>query len=318
MIEARWPEAAGMGDHAARGRAGLPFGANSSARAALGLWAALLLASGCAGSRLACQWTNRPLTVDGDLAKWQGTLYAFDDDREFVGVKNDGASFYLCLATDHQDLQRQILFQGLTCWIDPTGGKEKVLGIHFPLGLRASRPEPGGPRPRFEPQAAVLALGDSSAVLEILNGPGPGKRIPVRSVAGLGIKVGWKDDMMIYELRVPLESDSAHPYAVGALPGKTISLRWESPKLVQGGPAGMEGRRERGDWSDNQSGDRPDGGPDDSGKGEGGRFPGGGRHGMGGPGGFHGGFGGGRRGVPEPLQIWVKVALAGREEKPAM
>jgi hypothetical protein len=306
-------------DHPGAGRA---VRSGAALQAGLGLCMALALLAGCAGSRLACPWVAPPPAVDGDLAKWQGFLYSFDDDREFVGVKNDGTDLYLCLASDHSDLQRQILRQGLTVWIDPQGGKQKVLGVHFPLGLRdrGGRPDetPEGQRRHFEPESAVRALADSGAALEILRGTGPGTRFLLGQAPGLGIKVGWKDEMMIYELRIPLEPDSGCPFAVGARPGQTIGLGLETPKLVRGESSGMEGRRERGNWSDDRSGDRPADGSDEPADGDDRPYPGGRRGGMGGPGGSRGGgFEGGRRQMPESLQIWARIALAKEAGKPA-
>jgi hypothetical protein len=305
-------------EHPGAGRA---FRSGPALRAGLGFCLVLALFAGCASSRLACPWVDHPPAVDGDLAKWQGFLYSFDDDREFVGVKNDGTDLYLCLASDHSDLQRQILRQGLTVWIDPQGGKQKVLGIHFPLGLRDQTGQPGsapeGPRRRFEPEAAVRALADSGSALEILRGSGPGTRFLLSRTPGLGIKVGWKDEMMIYELRIPLDPDSACPFAVGARPGQTIGVGLETPKLVRGEPAGTDGRRERGSWSDDRSGDRPGGGPDDPTDGDDRPFPSGRRPDMGSPGGSRGGgFEGGRRQTPESLQIWARVVLAKAAAKP--
>jgi len=292
---------------------------------------------GCGEPTLNSRWLDRTVTGDGNAAEWAGALFSLEENRLVVGFMNDGADLYVCLGSDDRAVQRQIMGSGMTLWIDPDGGKEKALGIRFPLhraqpglppeGNPSDRPSPGDePNPqgrsgsghRFDLAALVRTLQDSTAELEIVHRDGPAERMTRAELKGIELRVGLKDETMAYELRIPLRHSDAHPLAVGAEPGQTIGLGLETPPFDRKRMPGMEG----GEMGGDRSGAPPSGDGDwsggDGGSGSGGdegARPEGGRHGGmgGGMGGMHGGMRPGadrRASLSGPIKEWIKVELA--------
>jgi hypothetical protein len=84
--------------------------------AAAPLLATMALVAGCGGITLQSTWTESDVTVDGDLADWEGALQRLGDESASVGVRNDSRSIYIALATSDRMTQMQALTHGLTVW----------------------------------------------------------------------------------------------------------------------------------------------------------------------------------------------------------
>ncbi len=250
--------------------------------------------------RLESTWRSRDISIDGKSDDWMGLKYYFEDVSVSVGLINDDRHLYVSMMTENRLVMSQIMMQGLTLWLDPKGGKEKALGIKFPLGRQeGERKQEGGPVPpestemwnrenmteRFPEALTELAvLGPKEEVVE---------KLPVDDAKGIDVKLRVDAGLLTYEIRIPLFPSEEHPYAVGAKLGDTIGFGFESPKMAMQRPAGMRDGGMRG-------GGR--GGP-----------PGG--MGGGSPGGM-GGMRGGGKGfqVPAKLKIWAAVRLASGTE----
>jgi hypothetical protein len=78
---------------------------------------------------------------------------------------------------------------------------------------------------------------------------GPGKNdaqlVPIDEAGGIEARVGVHEDLMVYELKVPLKRSAEHPYAPNIEPGQTVRLEIETAPLRGGmaptGPYGMGG-----------------------------------------------------------------------------
>ncbi len=277
-------------------------------------------------------WRTVDVAVNGDDGEWHAEPTALSASPVEIGVVNDGEFLYLRVRSSDRGAQLQLLFGGLTVWFDPKGGDKKVFGIRYPVGLplpdpraRArdrnrerlprepdtyggrqapghARGEPGEDVPT-DPKAGPPVPTDLTDVvprrLEVL---GPGKD-DVRSLVldhadGITVSIGRTEDTVVYELRVPLNKTGATPYAIGASPGTTIGLGFESPKMDREKPP------------DNSTGGSQGGTRGPGGIGIGGF--GGGMGGMGRPGGSAGPGepGGGLPGSAKPWKAWTRVVLA--------
>jgi hypothetical protein len=242
-----------------------------------------LLLLGCGEPKLNSGWLDREVDIDGSHLEWEGAVYSVDDLAGSIGLLNDDANLYLCLATTDQDLMRQILGPGLTAWFDPAGGKEKVFGIRFPLGVSGVGlfGERGGERP--DPERLRVRLDESEPEMEILRGEEQATRMFAAQAAGIDLKIDETNGALVYELLLPLRTDTGKPFAIGSAPGRTIGIGLETPEIER---PRMRGR--------GRSGGVPGG--------RGGGVPGGGRGGM---------MGGRPR--PEPpsrLNVWLEVNLS--------
>jgi hypothetical protein len=262
-------------------------------------------------------WRASEVTVDGEDGDWGDPAATLPVVPVAVSVMNDGGFLYLRVRALDRGAQMQLLFGGLTVWFDPKGGNKKVFGIRYPVGSpmpdprsKARRPQTGEqtrplpPPPGESPVDSArdrgprMPLDPADIVPRRLEVLGPGKddarSLVLTHAAGLTVGLGRVEGVLVYELQVPLGKSADTPYAIGASPGATIGLGFDSPKIERAKPP------------DDGSGSRRGGG----GIGIGGM-------GMGGPGGMdRGGPGLGGQGpgqLPEsakPWKTWIKVDLA--------
>lgn len=263
-----------------------------------------LMAAGCATTmRMDSLWPNQEVVVNGQFDDWHGALYYFEDSEFSLGLRNDEHFLYLCMTAESPMIRTQILARGLTIWFDPSGGKEKVFGIQFPIGRQESfdRRQPlnneesaemMARREQRDPAAQERML--QRMVREaILIGPDQDTRnqIPVEDLRGIQLKIDLSGGLMVYEMRVPLERTEDWAYAAGSAPGRPLGVGLVIPKMDRASarrsmPGSMGGR---------------------SGGGMGGRTGGG----MGGRGGMGGqGMSRQRPAMMNGLKLWIKVLLA--------
>lgn len=248
-----------------------------------------LFTAACGQVEIESRWRVSPLIIDGRADDWADALIAFDDSGVSLGIQNDGDFLYLCFLTADRRLLAPVLRSGLVIWLDPKGGKDKVLGIRFPLGLEGrdfQGPESGN-RDR---QDAIRGLQSRRDELEIL---GPGRDEVVRlkrsELKGLEVAVSNRDGFA-YEMRIPLAAGPDASLAAGISPGRPLGIGITSAepdlrRLSRGGRDGGIGMGGRGGM-------------------RGGMTAGmGGRSRMGGQG-------------RVTLKIWIKAALASPPERP--
>jgi hypothetical protein len=250
---------------------------------------------GCGLFEVDSKWRDRDIAIDGKSGDWLNAMMYFEEERISLGLLNDENFMYICMIVDDPFIRSQIVRQGFELWFDPRGGKKKVFGIRFPLGMLEAEMQPEEMQARRVPMKPVRdeqdperlsqALRRQMDELEIL---GPGKdesvRMPVEKAEGIEVKIEVASGMIVYELKVPLHLSEEFPFAIGTKAGDLIGVRLEAAKMDFGQ---MRGRM-----------------------GGGMGMPGGGRGGM--VGGMRGmGMRGGMRPqMPKPLKIRAKVQLA--------
>ena len=257
-----------------------------------------MMASGCGGTQaLQSEPVEHPIVVDGDTGDWQGALTPIEKKNLSLGVLNDGEYLYLALVSSNRQLISQMMMRGLTVWFDAEGGKEKTLGIRFPLGLMASGASfsPREMQDNRNPDARREQFEASLTELDILQSEDESVRFPRQVIPGLDVMATLNAGTLVYELQIPISSGEEHAFAIDAAPGDVIGVGLETPEIDR------EAMRQ-------QFGGRGGGRGGASGRGGGGGF-GGRRGGGGGQGGF-GGRGGGPPQQPESLKLWTTVSLA--------
>lgn len=254
--------------------------------------------TGCGSLDLASHWRTKSVTVDGRNTEWTSILTPAGSTGTSIGIQNDGEFLYIGLISTNHSLQQQIMRQGITFWFDRDGGSEKRFGIHYPVrfgGRGAGTNESGNegqeyaPRPRFQ---------GADAELDIL-GPGSDDHSRMTKAQTGGIEVVYNiiNDTLVYEMKVPLEDNGHHPFAIGTKPGSKLGAGLETS------PRGASRPAEYGDSDRPPEGGTGDGMGGSMGGGRGGR---GGRRGGEG----YGGRGSREAGGGEPLSIWAHVQLA--------
>jgi hypothetical protein len=210
---------------------------------------------GCSSTQqLASKWIENPIRIDGSLRDWSDSTAFIEKDGIRYAVMNDGEYLYLCMLSSKANLGRQMTFRGLTVWFDPNGGDKKTIGLRFPIGMggmgrsdmagRNPEDEQGqqGARPEESPRQAPNEF-------EYL-GPGENERQRVSRLQGQGVEIHLTatPERFLYELKIPLQYSSQHPYAVETHAGAKIGIGVESntaQRMTEGarGGEGQEGGR---------------------------------------------------------------------------
>jgi hypothetical protein len=266
------------------------------------------LFTGCATPTFESTWPKKEIIADGTIANWEGLINYSLFDQFGIGVANDDRYLYLCAVIEDRKIAMQVLRNGMTAWFETAPSKNRLFGIHFPLGNVI--PQEG--RHRRDAEEDTAGLGDrieaACQQLEIL---GPGKHDSLlRNITlcvpyGIQLKFASTRGEFIYEARIPLFPDSSKIYAVNPGKDSLITLKIESPA-----PEISAADREASD----------EGGTGGGGGGMGGGRGGGGMGGGGMGGGHSGGMGGGGMGggqhiQPQPLSASLVIKLAGRPAK---
>ena len=256
----------------------------------------------CGGLRIDSRWPDRDIVVDGDDADWQDLKLYVEDWPVDIGVANDADFLYLTLSTVDRSLQRQAIMRGFEVWIDPDGGKDRILGVRYPVGRAGmgrggfrgrARGDRGDDFSRPEQlQEAFERLLSSQQPILLGKGEEKIRSLSMSSEKDVRVMVVYADGRLVYEARFPLQGQFPLP-RLPAKDGKDIAIGFRT-RHIEFDRSAMPNRGEFG----------------------GGGF--GGAGGVGG-GGRRGGFGGGRDGAPggftrpdfDPIERWTRVSLAG-------
>ena len=240
--------------------------------------------------------------IDGIPSEWRGATTWVQSPNCAVGVKNDADYLYLCLSSPLEEIAVQIVMRGFTVWLDPEGDGGRTFGIHCPIGspMGTGKPKELGEvardQARFQ-EMIVDRLKNAGSVLEIVGADNDsGTRLTAGDAPGIEVALGYQDGRVVYELKVPLRRDERHPYAIGIKGNKhRIGVGFQTPEITRDEMMAAMGER--------RNGGMPGGGPRAGAPPEG-EMPGGDMDGGRIP-------GGGPRNMPQPLDVWVKVQLAG-------
>lgn len=255
-----------------------------------------LFITGCGSSEsFVSTWPDEAIQIDGSRQDWQGNLKNFPEGNYSVGFKNDNKYLYLCFITADRGKIQSIMRSGLNVAFESQTDERKNYKIQFPVigpdSQRGPQGEfiPGQPgRGNMEPPVNKEGVGaplqgmlDKQIQFNLIEKDYVNP-LPFKNKENIEIKMSLEKEILIYELKVPLETAKSS-FPIGAMPGDKIKIKFETetPKMAARGGAG--GR--------NASGQQPGGNPPAGGGQDelGGPVPGPG--GTGGPGGMRGGRG---------------------------
>jgi hypothetical protein len=255
----------------------------------------ILLVSCSGGLKLTSEWQPREMNIDGTDSQWQRGLYYEKESDMVYGVRNDENFLYVFLKTQNRSTQMQMMRQGFTVWFDRENGKNQTFGLHYPMGRKEPR---AGGIPDSNDDRFHSFLDQEFPELEIL---GPKKedvqRFSALEAPGIRVKLGRTREALVYELRVPLNKASEHPFAIEPISSRRLGIEFETGDFKEG---------------QNKGGMRVGGGHNRGGeKGEGNPVEGVSTGGDGRP------HGSGRQGSrfsnqekTKPMELWLSVQLA--------
>ena len=182
--------------------------------------------------------------IDGTQAEWTGLLRRLDSAPISLGVQNDARFIYIAIVTSDPGMRALLSRAGFTLWWDPSQKDRKTTGVAVPRLVTMVPPAPSedGKRPRRgEPERDVDPVGH----LEVI-GPGKDDRrrleLPYLRSVGMDAAGSVAEDVLVYELQIPLDTGDAQPYAIGAAAGSTLALGIETGEIPKYRPPD-DGRR---------------------------------------------------------------------------
>ena len=196
----------------------------------LGLW-------GCDKFNIASTWKDREITVDGNDTEWQDRMT--QQGAIYLGVSNDAEYLYLCLGATDKKTKAQLmgLFrQNLSIWFDPEGKKRKTFGLRFSNESPMMDESLVSKIKLFKTPMFQLVANEmmSHWEIEVLNNDYPVALLADAPGIDVSAGIAMRGRKLTYELKVPLVKSEKHPYAIGAVPGKIISIGMETSPIDMG------------------------------------------------------------------------------------
>ncbi|MEM8488810.1 MAG: hypothetical protein AAF564_24915 [Bacteroidota bacterium] len=267
----------------------------------------LLLLPACSSTKtIQSQYATTVPAIDANVNDWDGGVKQVEKERFSLGVSNDTDYLYLAFMSRDESVTRQIMTRGLMIWLDAEGGKDKSLGVKYPVGLMASDArggmgrgagnfDAGGSEEARQQQAQRIQAASEKmlAQLEVIGDETAAERIGSEDT--ISASGSYDYGILTFELRLPLASLNGLP--VDEASSAVVGVGLEVPEIDR------EAVRE-------QTGQRG------GGRAGGGRRGGGGRAGgIGGgrPGGAGGAAQGRGGGAQETLNHWFKAELSQNE-----
>ncbi|MBC8402168.1 MAG: hypothetical protein H8E14_11830 [Candidatus Marinimicrobia bacterium] len=254
--------------------------------------------TGCNQSKLDSVWSGGTVVIDGDDKEWRSSQFVPKGAKIALGIMNDESNLYLSFRTADQQTIIRALNLGFTIWIDPKGGKRQTFGIKYPVGtgLGEMRGLLRDRRASYdEREEQIRLLLGSQTIVDIYGRDNTLiDRISLSSIDDIKLKSVYVRGQFIFEAQIPFTNIAELTGGQALSPGAKIGVGFVAGEIDREAlRSQMAGRGGRG-------GSRPGGGR-------------GGRGGMGGspPGGGMGRSGVGNRQMPEALEVWFKVKLAG-------
>lgn len=259
-----------------------------------------LTAAGCGTPDIPSKWLDSAVIVDGNTNEWDTTHSYYDNEHHVViGAMNDTDKLYIYLSSTDRKMYTHLIFSGCTVWFDLNGGKEKIFGVHFPVGMLGrgeEMPRPGTEIPSED--LFVKKLDGLQGIIEIID-TARGERAIIKTEdakrKGIEARIAMQQGVFVYEMQVPLDRIFLGRDIRGSGSTGIIGIGFETEKMKK------MAMQPGGDHVPIGGGMPPGGGGMPPGG-----FGGGPGKGMGG--GFGGMPGGGQ--PPEDFELWAKVALA--------
>lgn len=203
-----------------------------------GLLLALLFPAGAVsqGTTPGSQWAASPPSVDGLDADWlPGNMFTEKKLRIDYAFMNDGRNLYILMVFKDPKFLSSIDATGITIFYGrdrPAGRERGVLFIsktltsdEFIILLESQG------TPLTEKEKEVLRINPRHPLFESYAVDRQGKTIPPpadrSSVDPPVFKAGKRENLVIYEFRVPLDTAESPPAGIGARPGETIRVSFE-------------------------------------------------------------------------------------------
>lgn len=201
-----------------------------------------LVLSGCSSTQqIISKWKTNNIKIDGNVSDWQGNLLNIEDKKFSIGFQNDEKFLYMCLIVDDPFKAVQMMRAGFIIWFVPDDNS-KMLGIKYPLGIsdiniernerinwRNEMPNRDG---NFNLEKIFNRSIEHELNFQIINKDKyPLWQYPLDNQKGIKPKLSVQSNKLIYELQIPISTNTANDFQILAELGKSLEIILETEEL---------------------------------------------------------------------------------------
>jgi hypothetical protein len=282
-----------------------------SLKQTLSIFIISLFITSCNSVTINSNWTDTPLTIDGQNKDWDNLSQTyFKDEGVSLGLANNADNLYIIIQFRDPKILRSASKRGFTVWFDKTGGNNRDFGLRYicnpPIDSTLMTSRMNGfndPHSRKGPKQT-----SNRRVIEqiiVLHDPEkPGISVRPDGSQGVSAKLDNNNGIYVYEFGIPLQASDSAFYAIGTGLATNISIGFEFGGMDRDKMEQMKQQRQGGG-----AGMVPGGGKGGGGGRSGGGRAGGGMKGGGGRGGMSGNPKADMRSNMEGEIIWIKTTL---------
>jgi hypothetical protein len=191
----------------------------------------LCVIAGCVDLTLLSHWRDHEIIIDGKDNDWPQSM---DKERSIAfAACNDAQNLYLCLSITDKMTKAQMmgLFkQDFYVWFDPQGKKLKEFGLKFSNNSSFMNEE-FLEKMRYLPVHIFQAIADEmmkNLTIEVVQNYYPIAELSAAKGIDVGVGIAKDGRQLIYELKIPLEKNAEHPYAINIVHGKPVFVGLET------------------------------------------------------------------------------------------
>ncbi|MFZ5948073.1 MAG: hypothetical protein ACOYU5_08895 [Stygiobacter sp.] len=220
-----------------------------------------LFFTSCVGSALPINWRANQITIDGNSDEWGTELKQIPDQKIWLGTTNDDKFFYLCMVTEDRIKAMQMMRNGLITWFIPENDKDAGFGIKYPMPNKMPRREElqnlgNMNREMFQSENLMKFVDmflEKQNEFQVLNLDKYSlSLLPLQNKDGIELKLGYKDNKFVYEMKVPLAVHQDYSFQIAALPGENIKVKFETEQNEMSGRTKGSGMMSGGQMGENR------------------------------------------------------------------
>jgi hypothetical protein len=190
--------------------------------------------SGCVDFTMNSVWKDRDIVIDGNDAEWKDRMVL--QENISVGACNDNEYLYLCLSATDKKTKAQLM--GLfrqNFHVNFTTQKkyESVFGLGF-ANDSPMMDESLVNRIRFVRTPMFQLFADEMMknwIGEILENDYPVALLSDSKGIDVAVKVSMNGRKLTYELKIPLQKNEDHPYAIHTVPGDDVTVSLSTSRI---------------------------------------------------------------------------------------
>jgi hypothetical protein len=192
--------------------------------------AGMTLCPGCSEAlKLSSVWQKGDIALDSSGTGWENGLYLDKESDIVYGIRNNDDYVYLFFKTQNRSTQMQIMNAGFTVWFDAKGGNDHSFGIRYPLARKENNSEF---HTGSDDEQMHSSIDQALLELEIIGAQKEDVQLfSILNVPGIRVKITHAQNVLSYELRVPLRKTPHTPFAVGATSANRIGIGLETEEL---------------------------------------------------------------------------------------